>query len=237
MADFWIKVEKSTPDKPEIFEIASILNIDPDAVMGKLIRAWSWIDSNSENGHVSIVTNVLLDRVTNCAGFADAMISVGWLLNGEIPKFDRHMGKSAKKRANDAERKRKSRKESENCHANGVTEIGPDKSRVDNKEKGGVSNEFLEQILASYNTIVGDNCNASRVIPSRFLGNETKVKTLKARINEDEQHKDLHFWLNYFNNCSEVAWVRDGINGEKVCDFDKLINKNKFDGFINRFYG
>ena len=31
MADFWIKVEKSTPDKPEILEMAEYLNItDPD---------------------------------------------------------------------------------------------------------------------------------------------------------------------------------------------------------------
>ena len=45
MADFWIKIEKSTPDKPEIFEMAEILGVDPDAILGKLIRVWAWMDS------------------------------------------------------------------------------------------------------------------------------------------------------------------------------------------------
>lgn len=131
MADFWVKIEKSTPDKPEIFEIAELLNLDPDAVMGKLVRVWCWLDSNSENGHIKSVTPVLINRLTNCDGFADAMRTVGWLDENEIPNFDRHLGENAKKRAKDAERKRKSR----NCHTKNVTESGTesglDKSRVD----------------------------------------------------------------------------------------------------------
>ena len=31
----WIKVEFSTPDKPEVFTIAQAMGIDPDAVVGK----------------------------------------------------------------------------------------------------------------------------------------------------------------------------------------------------------
>ncbi len=131
MADFWIKVEKSTPDKPEVFEMAEILGIEPDAVMGKLIRAWAWIDSNSANGHIKSVTNVLIDRVTMSQGFAEAMKTVGWLDENRIPNFDRHLGESSKKRAKDAERKRKSRTSSDKCHKKSVTESGLDKSRAD----------------------------------------------------------------------------------------------------------
>lgn len=136
MADFWIKIEKSTPDKPEIFEMSEILEIDPDAVLGKLIRVWCWADSNSENGHIKSVTSVLIDRLTMSPGFADAMKTVGWLSENDIPNFGRHLGESAKKRAKDAERKRKSRASSEKCHTKPVTESGLDKSRVDkSKEK------------------------------------------------------------------------------------------------------
>lgn len=131
MADFWIKIEKCTPDKPEVFEIAEALGIDPDSVLGKLVRAWAWLDSNSENGHVTSVTNVLIDRITACDGFANAMRRVGWLSEEGVPNFDRHMGRSAKKRANDAERQRKSRSSSEKCHDESVTETRLDKSRVD----------------------------------------------------------------------------------------------------------
>lgn len=154
MADFWIKIEKGTPDKPEILELAGILNIDdPDTVTGKMIRVWSWFDSNSENGHAPLVTKVLLDRVTGVTGFTEALVTVGWLEkkdNGySIPNFDRHLGKGAKKRASDAERKRKSRERSQLCHDKVVTEKGLDKSRVeksreDNKKhkKESVSLDF-----------------------------------------------------------------------------------------------
>ena len=134
MADFWIKIEKSTPDKPEIFEIAEILDIDPDAVLGKLIRVWAWLDSNSSDGHIKTVTKKLLDRVTTCEGFSDAMQSVGWLDDNSVPNFDRHLGESAKKRAKDSERKRKSRDISVSCHAKSVTESGLDKIREEKKE-------------------------------------------------------------------------------------------------------
>jgi hypothetical protein len=131
MADFWIKLEKNTPDKPEIFEMAEILSIDPDAVLGKLIRVWCWVDSNSSDGHIKSVTPVLIDRLTMSQGFADAMTSVGWLEENSIPNFARHLGESAKKRAKDSERKRKSRESSEECPKESVTESGLDKIRVD----------------------------------------------------------------------------------------------------------
>jgi hypothetical protein len=141
VADFWIKIEKSTPDKPEIFEIANELDLDPDAVLGKLIRVWVWMDSNSESGHIKSVTAFLIDRVSGHKGFADAMKKYGWLDDDHIPNFDRHMGESAKKRAKDSERKRKSRnvtslsdKDPQNVRevsGNIVTKSGLDKSRED----------------------------------------------------------------------------------------------------------
>jgi DNA replication protein DnaT len=131
MADFWIKLEKNTPDKPEIFEMAEILAIDPDAVLGKLIRVWCWVDSNSSDGHIKSVTPVLIDRLTMSQGFADAMTRVGWLKENSIPNFNRHLGESAKKRAKDSERKRMSRVPSEDSHKKTVTESGLDKIRVD----------------------------------------------------------------------------------------------------------
>lgn len=150
MADFWIKIEKSTPDKPEILQISSLLNIpDPDTVMGKLVRVWSWFDSNSENGHAPSVTNVLLDRMTGVAGFTDALIAVGWMDKTEdgyyMSNFDRHIGKGAKKRASDAERKRKSRESSEKCPTKSVTKTGLDKSRVD---KSRVDNTACKEAIS-----------------------------------------------------------------------------------------
>ncbi|NBM04520.1 DnaT-like ssDNA-binding domain-containing protein [Proteus sp. G2671] len=103
MASSWIKVEVITPDKPEIYQIAEILNIDPDAVLGKLIRVWSWADLQTLDGNAGNVTKSVIDRITFITGFADALITVGWMKNDNgklvLPNFDRHNGESSKKRA------------------------------------------------------------------------------------------------------------------------------------------
>ncbi len=103
MSGDWMKVQLDTPDKPEVQRIAGMLGIDPDAVVGKLIRVWAWFDKHTENGHADGVTYSLLDRITCHAGFSEAMAFVGWLhQDGHIlslPNFDRHNGKTAKNRA------------------------------------------------------------------------------------------------------------------------------------------
>lgn len=103
MASSWIKVEVITPDKPEIFQIAEILGIDPDAVLGKLVRIWAWADQQTIDGNAGSVTKGVLDRLAFITGFADALISVGWLAYHDgkliLPNFERHNGESSKKRA------------------------------------------------------------------------------------------------------------------------------------------
>lgn len=103
MASSWIKVEVITPDKPEIFQIAEILNIDPDAVLGKLVRIWAWADQQTIDGNAGSVTKGVLDRLAFITGFADALIAVGWLAYEDgrliLPNFERHNGESSKKRA------------------------------------------------------------------------------------------------------------------------------------------
>lgn len=124
MAGDWIKLEIATSDKPEVWQIAESLGIDPDAVVGKLIRVWAWFDQQTLDGNakgnatsvtggngVSVTksaTMALLDRKVGVTGFCSAMISVGWMLDDggalTLPNFDRHNGKTAKTRALTAKR-------------------------------------------------------------------------------------------------------------------------------------
>lgn len=103
MAGDWIKVEQTLPDKPEVLAIAAILDLDPDAVVGKLVRVWIWADQHTTDGNARGVTRSFIDRCAAIPGFADAMVSVGWLLFGDgclmIPNFDHHNGETAKARA------------------------------------------------------------------------------------------------------------------------------------------
>ena len=108
MAGDWLKFEKATPDKPEVFAIAATLGIDPDAVVGKLMRVWSWFDTHTIDGNAPSVTPELLDRIAGVAGFVTAMSAAEWIVVGEhgleLPNFDRHNGKTSKKRALTAKR-------------------------------------------------------------------------------------------------------------------------------------
>ncbi|HDS0476041.1 TPA: hypothetical protein QDV27_001638 [Escherichia coli] len=131
MASNWIKIEVITPDKPEIFRLAEILNIDPDAALGKVIRFWAWADQQMIDGNAECnargVTKSAIDRITFMAGFADALIQVGWLVetNGvlSLPNFERHNGKSSKKRAVTNERVTKIRELKRKGNAGSVTQM------------------------------------------------------------------------------------------------------------------
>lgn len=130
MASNWIKLEVITPDKPEIFRLAEILNIDPDAALGKVIRFWAWADQQMIDGNADCnargVTKSAIDRITFMAGFADALIQVGWLVENDgglsLPNFERHNGKSSKKRAVTNERVTKIRELKRKGNAASVTQ-------------------------------------------------------------------------------------------------------------------
>jgi len=146
MAGDWIKVESVTPDKPEVHQIASMLGLDPDAVVGKLIRLWIWADQQTITGNADRVTLSLLDRIANARGFGEAMQFAGWLTiidTGLVfPNFDRHNGKTAKIRALTKKRVDSFR------NAPSVTVALPEKRREEINTplppKGGESGRFQE---------------------------------------------------------------------------------------------
>ena len=108
MAGDWIKFELTTLDKPEVCQIADLADIDPDAVVGKLMRVWGWFDQQTENGNAPSVSKKLLDRLVGVIGFCEHMKSVAWMIEIDgvisLPHFERHNGKTAKNRLLTAKR-------------------------------------------------------------------------------------------------------------------------------------
>jgi hypothetical protein len=108
VAGDWIKMEVTTPDKPEVHAIAEELKIDPDMVVGKLFRVWAWFDQHTDDGNAGSVSEAFIDRIAGCERFAYAMAMAGWLMpiNGKysLPNFSRHNGNTAKNRALTAKR-------------------------------------------------------------------------------------------------------------------------------------
>jgi len=133
MAGDWIKVETCLPDKPEVHQIAQELGIDPDAVVGKLIRVWSYFDTHTEDGNAPNVTRALLERYTCNAGIVQAMVNAGWMVaeNGtlSLPHFDRHNGQTGKRRALTKDRVARHR------NASVTQKVLPEKRREEGEKK------------------------------------------------------------------------------------------------------
>lgn len=189
MAGDWIKIEHTTPEKPEVFAMAEILGIDPDHVMGVLVRLWVWADQQLTNGNAVGVTKTAIDRKANVTGFTDALVSVGWCSMNDASvvfnNFDYHNGKSAKERAvtnrrvarHRAKVTEKSSIGNDDCNADTVTNTvtREEKRREDIKEKNNkkkkASPRFVKPTVdqvAAYCRERGNNVN-----PQQFADHYT----------------------------------------------------------------
>jgi len=140
MAGDWIKVEKATARKPEIFGIAAKLGISLDQAFGMCVRFWIWCDDQVTDGNAKNVTCLLLDDDFGVTGFSEALLSVGWLQvrSGSlvIPNFDRHLSESAKNRADTNRRVAKSRQKlKRECNKKTLQKPLPEKRREEKREE------------------------------------------------------------------------------------------------------
>lgn len=114
MAGDWIKMRMDLKAHPKVVRIASALKADRLRIIGGLYSAWCLFDNYSTDGRMEGYTSEIFDEEIGLTGLAAAMISVGWLEQTTeglvMPRFDAHNGQSAKRRAQDADRKREDRK-------------------------------------------------------------------------------------------------------------------------------
>ncbi|WP_448886192.1 DnaT-like ssDNA-binding domain-containing protein [Enterobacter hormaechei] len=116
MAGDWIKMRADLHTHPKVVRMASALKADRLRIVGGLHSAWCLFDVHSVDGLLGGYSADTLDDLIGFPGFSRAMMAVGWLEeNGEslvMPRFEAHNGQSAKRRAQDADRKRNVRKAS-----------------------------------------------------------------------------------------------------------------------------
>ncbi|HGF8629984.1 TPA: hypothetical protein ACJCF4_000617 [Salmonella enterica subsp. enterica] len=116
MAGDWIKMRANLHTHPKVVRMASALKADRLRIVGGLHSAWCLFDVHSVDGFLDGYSAETLDDLIGFPGFARAMMAVGWLEEeGEslvMPRFEAHNGQSAKRRAQDADRKRNVRKAS-----------------------------------------------------------------------------------------------------------------------------
>jgi hypothetical protein len=116
MAGDWIKMRSDLFTHPKIVRMASALKADKLRTVGGLMSVWCLFDAHSVDGDLDGYTFAEVDEHLRWPGFADAMCAIGWLSETEkslvLPEFDTHNGQSAKRRAQDADRKKEVRKAS-----------------------------------------------------------------------------------------------------------------------------
>ena len=140
MANDWIKMRCDLFTHPKVVRISSALKADTLRTIGGLMSAWCLFDAHSIDGSLDGYTSETLDAHLRWDGFSAAMISVGWLFDDgtslSLPDFETHNGESAKRRAQDADRKRKDRK---------VSASEPDESRTREEKRREDKNKEQEQ--------------------------------------------------------------------------------------------
>lgn len=116
MAGDWIKMRADLHTHPKVVRISSALKADRLRTIGGLHAVWCLFDAHSVDGHLDGYTTDALDDLIGWPGFARALLSVGWLEvhaeSIELPRFETHNGQSAKRRAQETDRKREARKAS-----------------------------------------------------------------------------------------------------------------------------
>ena len=147
MAGDWLKMEKDTPDKPELYRIAEILGISRCEAFLACFRLWSWADSQSEDG-VIYASDSAVDDNARVPRFSHALREVGWLKprskgSVEFPNFVRHMGQSAKRRCVDSVRKMSARKAD-------ILRTREEKRREENKNTPLPPNLDIPEFLAAW---------------------------------------------------------------------------------------
>ncbi|MBL9132591.1 MAG: hypothetical protein JNG86_15405, partial [Verrucomicrobiaceae bacterium] len=183
----WIKIETITPDKPEICAIATTLRMDADAVLGKLVRLWSWVEVNQVKSDDLGVTKDFLDKLVSRKGFAAAVMAAGWLQEKDgrlsLPNLHRHNGGQAKVRALTAQRVAVHRLRKQLKDTNGISEAPPPRVvRAKAKPaKVPVENPAEEAEVASEAPEVVESEAATPPVPETSLP-EAPVEEMRANV-------------------------------------------------------
>lgn len=129
MAGDWIKMQTHLWDHPKVVRILSAMCPqgvrDTSArcrVIGALFRTWALADAHSEDGILDGYDADALDSAVGIEGWSMNLQHVGWLIVETqrlvVPRFSEHNGASAKRRSEDAKRKKNVRKMSDDSPKN-----------------------------------------------------------------------------------------------------------------------
>lgn len=114
-AEVWIKWVKGLSNRREVIVLARKLNISRREAACACMEMWEWADQETIDGHIRGATRDDIDLMLGLPGFSSALESdeVGWVRFTErgvtFPRWERHNGETAKKRALEQRKKKRQR--------------------------------------------------------------------------------------------------------------------------------
>lgn len=223
MAGDWIKMRLDLQTHPKVVRILSATKADKFRAIGGLHAVWSVFDTHSSDGRLLGYTPETLDHIIGWEGFAQAMISVGWLgTDGPetliLPEFDEHNGKSGKRRAEDQKRKRDERKSPQSVRNLSTNEPDENVTREE-KRREEKENPFVpsaaenvsllrpgkpdcphQEIIALYHECLPQCPQVRDWTPAR-------ATQLRARWNEGAERQSLDYWRGFFLYIGECDFL------------------------------
>lgn len=233
MAGDWLKIEVSLPDKPEVWEMAGILSIDPDAVVGKLLKVWRWFDAHTESGNASGVTFALVDSKAGVNGFAEAMNFVGWLIQDgrelRLPNFDRHNGKTAKNRVLTAKRvaAHKSKTNDEGNDAIVSCALPREEKRREDKSIPSSSAAPSDRVAERLATVTDEAINAfnESSLPKSNGGN---LPNVSAKVGREKRQGQVKRCLRVARQICEASTGEQKVTAEFWAAYFDLVAQDDF---------
>lgn len=227
----YIKIDHATPSKLEVYRMAEILGIDPDAVLGKLVRAWILAAQQHCDKRKVVLSESMIDRTCGTKGFAQAMILVGWLALQEgqiiVVHFEKHRFKEARKRAQTRLRVRKHRERKKKCNALLSTELEVRQNVTKVVSKIGVLD--LAEWLVWWNELHAEGLVSAKVDPNKpSMGVQAGWKRVSASAALRDLLKDRAALADQIRNSSfcREEWFRiERLFGGKNKDGEWIIQK------------
>lgn len=252
MAGEWIKMRGNLWDDPRVSRLCDLTDESEAAIVGALYWLWSSADSHTEDGLMPGLSLKGLDRKSGVKGFAESLVTVGWIEETEngitIIRFSEHNGKSAKRRASEAKRKGEFRKESDSdtqvggkasaSDADKLQEVAELEKRREEKNK---TTKPEQAPACPYSDIVDLYHSKLPQLPQvRQLTDKRKAQ-IKQRWREDSKRQNLEWWSSYFEYVQESDFLCGRVDPTPgrtlfLADLEWITTQSKFVNVIEGKY-
>lgn len=201
----WVEIHDNLPDHHKVIDLSGLLKVDKDAVVGKLIRLWTWALNCREDGFIRTKDAPTLADVMRLKGRPEriikAMVDVqlldpvdgGWRIHDWEEHVEMLRAKREQRRKQTAERVRRYRE---------------NKARLASQEKGGECNALQD-------VDVTPECNASNARTAPYIDIDRDIDTTTGLCITRAQGSAVMLSTTYPQGTADMQAIWREVMGEE----------------------